>query len=102
MKQAGLAAAIGAYQAGQRAGLQAEPSRLEPARDGEASGCDESGHRLSLHRICATIHRKKGAPRRAVTTPIGNVRPSGATRPVRSAAQSTPTPIRAANRKRAV
>ena len=46
----------------------------------------------------ATSQRKKGAPIRAVTTPIGSVRPSGASRVARSAASSSSAPISAAGR----
>ena len=53
----------------------------------EARGFERGSSPLIRQRICATSHRKKGAPSKAVTTPIGSVRPSGASRTTRSAAK---------------
>ena len=56
----------------------ARSRRLAAARRAPAARPRAERHRASLQRICATSQRKKGAPSKAVTTPIGSVRPSGA------------------------
>src|SRR3954470_22602742 len=96
MEQAGLAAAVGAHQADELALGNLDRHVEEAAGQLEAGGAQD--HRASLQRICATSQRKNGAPINAVTTPIGSVRPSGASRVTRSAAMSKRAPIRAAGR----
>ena len=79
VKQAGLAAAVGADQADQLARRDVQRDIVQPIRQRQGARRVEHQSR-SRQRICATSQRKKGAPSKAVTTPIGRVRPSGARR----------------------
>src|SRR4051812_4675300 len=96
MEQAGLAAAVGANQADELALGNLDRNVEEAAGQPKPGGAQDHG--ASLQRICATSQRKNGAPINAVTTPIGSVRPSGASRVTRSAAMSSSAPINAADR----
>src|SRR5438093_1939225 len=96
MQQAGLATAVRADQAGQLTGPKIKVGALDPPWKLDRAGNHQRAHRLRLQRICATSHRKKGAPSRAVMTPSGSERPIGALRVSRSAAVSRSAPINAA------
>src|SRR5437763_13775207 len=96
MEQAGLAAAIGPDQADQFTPGEAEGGAVQTPGQGQIGRAQDHGR--SRQRICATSQRKKGAPIRAVTTPIGKVRPIGAMRVTKSAAISSNAPIKAAGR----
>ena len=85
-----------------RPGRPARPPRPPATASSSRPGSDRPDggehHDVTRQRICATSQRKKGAPIKAVTTPIGSVRPSGARRTARSAAISSSAPIIAAGR----
>ena len=59
-------------------------------------GVEQWRHAVSLHRIRISNHRNNGVPSKAVTTPSGMTRPSGARRVRRSAPVSSTAPSKAA------